>query len=141
MLREGNTGETIEQLQTILFELGYLFGTDQGSIFLHGVDGNFDGTSAKNEKQELAKLLEQEKKNDIFRRLPLYSFGVTGQKWFCSSCYDKTYWSSRRKAELELINTNTGHRAAQSFSGHVANTDRSKGVWQAIVNNFCMTSL
>jgi hypothetical protein len=54
------------------------------------------GINAKKEKQELAELLEQEKQKDIFRRLPLVSSRVTGYRWFCSSCYDKAYWVSRR---------------------------------------------
>ena len=53
------------------------------------------GISASKEKAELAELLELEKKNDIFRRLPLYSSSVT--RWFCSTCYDKAYSLSRKK--------------------------------------------
>jgi hypothetical protein len=56
------------------------------------------GINSKKEKQELAELLEQEKRNDIFRRLPLYSSCATGYRWFCSTCYDKAYSLSRKKA-------------------------------------------
>jgi|SRR6188472_2481069 len=37
-------------------------------------------------KQEPADLLKQEEKNDLLRRLPLYSSHMTGYKWICSDC-------------------------------------------------------
>lgn len=54
------------------------------------------GVSAASEKAELAALLEQQRKNDIFHRLPLYSSVTTGYRWFCSNCYDRASWISRR---------------------------------------------
>jgi hypothetical protein len=60
---------------------------------------NFGGDiSTKDQRQELSQLLEEEKKKDVFRRLPLYSSSATRYKWFCSSCYDRAY-SLRRKKE------------------------------------------
>jgi hypothetical protein len=42
-------------------------------------------------KQELAELLEEEAKANALRRLPLYSYRITGWKFVCSKCYDKVY--------------------------------------------------
>ena len=44
-------------------------------------------------KQELADLLKEEEKNDLVTRLPLYSSRMTGYKWICSECWDKSYRS------------------------------------------------
>ena len=57
---------------------------------------HINGISAKKEKQELDELLEEQRKKDLLRRIPLYSTPVTDHRWVCSSCYDKAYWLSRR---------------------------------------------
>jgi hypothetical protein len=44
-------------------------------------------------KQELAYILKEEEKNDLVTRLPLYSSRMTGYKWICSECWDKSYRS------------------------------------------------
>jgi hypothetical protein len=60
---------------------------------------NFGGDiSTKDQRQELSQLLEEEKKKDVFRRLPLYSSSATRYFFYCSKCYDTAY-SLRRKKE------------------------------------------
>ena len=58
----------------------------------------FDGVSAvdtRRYKEELAALLEQERKSEIFHKLPLLSSPITEHRYFCSDCYNKTYSLSR----------------------------------------------
>ena len=47
----------------------------------------------KQEEQELQQLLEEQKKNDILRRIPLHSSRMSDFKFICGLCYDELYTS------------------------------------------------
>jgi hypothetical protein len=64
---------------------------------------DLSGTSAKKEKQELADLLEENRKRDLVRRLPLYSSKITGYSWFCSKCYDECDQREREERKKQLL--------------------------------------
>jgi hypothetical protein len=49
----------------------------------------------RRQKEELAYLLREQEKRDLFRRLPLYSSLATDFKFVCSSCYDEMYVKKR----------------------------------------------
>ena len=59
----------------------------------HYHNNNNDYNDIMESKQELADLLKEEEKNDLVTRLPLYSSRMTGYKWICSECWDKSYRS------------------------------------------------
>ena len=59
----------------------------------HYYNNNNDYNDIMESKQELADLLKEEEKNDLVTRLPLYSSRMTGYKWICSECWDKSYRS------------------------------------------------
>lgn len=48
-------------------------------------------------KEELAELLNVEEKNQLIRKLPLYSSRITGFRYVCSACYDKLYYRRGRR--------------------------------------------
>lgn len=47
--------------------------------------------NCKKEREEIAGLLEEGKKRDFLRSLPLYASPITSYKFYCSSCFDKAY--------------------------------------------------
>jgi hypothetical protein len=47
-------------------------------------------------KEELAALLKGQKKKELLRRLPLYSFSITGYKLVCSACFENAYNDNRK---------------------------------------------
>ena len=59
----------------------------------HYHNNNNDYNDIMESKRELADLLKEEEKNDLVTRLPLYSSRMTGYKWICSECWDKSYRS------------------------------------------------
>jgi hypothetical protein len=48
-------------------------------------------------KEKLAALMKEEEKQDLLRRLPLYSSLITRYKWLCSGCYELAYRRKNRK--------------------------------------------
>ena len=58
-------------------------------------DGDYNKTM-KELKEELASLLKVEEKNNLLRRLHLYSSRITRFRYVCGSCYDKIYRRRRR---------------------------------------------
>jgi hypothetical protein len=57
---------------------------------------NFYDTQLNEAKQELDELLKENAKVDKLRDLPLYSTKLTGFKFVCSACFDRTYRSKRK---------------------------------------------
>jgi hypothetical protein len=54
-------------------------------------------TDCREEEAELQRLLDDQKKHDFLKRLPLYSCSITGYRFLCSTCFDKLYLSSKNK--------------------------------------------
>lgn len=52
---------------------------------------------ARKEREELKELLEEEKKREITKRIPLYSSKLTGYRWYCSKCYEQEEQKQREK--------------------------------------------
>jgi hypothetical protein len=71
---------------------------------------NSNKSSCEAERQELAELLEEDKKRDILRRIPLYSCKITGYRFVCSKCYDEAYLSEQQKRKEEILNLLTTRR-------------------------------
>jgi hypothetical protein len=61
------------------------------------------GTDPTKEKQELAELLEENRKREITKRIPLYSSKLTGYRFYCSKCYELEEQKQREREKGEFI--------------------------------------